>query len=408
MDIEEIEKLRVLLHSEDIENVRMGLELCEVLILDIEAVVEVFSLHGVSEPQSLLWCQKRHPHPRLLYGWALCKLLELECAWVVGLVELDLSACGLRAVPEVIQHHRILERLDLSFNALQTLPDLGALTRLRWLSILGNPLELTSVLPVLNDLGLSHERSLLSLSDVSGGRFMMGALPEDMEPYENEHPRHEVDISSDMLVMRTPVTQWLYAFVMGQNPSRIQGLNQPVERVSWYDAVRFANALSAFFGLPLAYEINGDEVFCDWDSAGWRLPTEAEWEYLARGGEVHLYAGSNYAWNVAWLQDNSGFTHHPVGQLDANAFGLYDMSGNVWEWCWDHMQYDEDWNLTEASLYSSAFVRDPRGASRGVKRVCRGGDWFRSARCARVSRRAGNFPDAFDERTGFRLIRTQE
>ena len=133
-----------------------------------------------------------------------------------------------------------------------------------------------AVLPQLEDLGLDKERCVLSLSDVSGGRFMMGALPKDWEAWDSEKPRHEVVISESMLVMRVPVTQRLYEFVMGSNPSDFKGGDRPVEEVSWYDAVQFANALSAFFGLSAAYEINGDDVVCDWESNGWRLPTEAE------------------------------------------------------------------------------------------------------------------------------------
>ena len=234
----------------------------------------------------------------------------------------------------------------------------------------------------------------LYCESVSGGTFQMGALPSDGEAWYNEKPRHKVKISSAMLVMKYPVTQVFYEGVMWCNPSRFQGVDRPVECVSWYDAVAFANALSERFGLNPAYEINGEDVVYDWKSNGWRLPTEAEWEYLARGGEEHLYSGSDDIDSVAWYIVNSGFGTHPVGQKQANGFGLYDMSGNVWEWCWDW--YGD---------YSSGSVTDPRGPSSGSRWVNRGGSWFNDARYARASRRDYGFPSFRNLNLGFRLLR---
>ena len=152
--------------------------------------------------------------------------------------------------------------------------------------------------------------------------------------------------------------------------------------------------LSRKCGLSEAYCINGDEVSCDWDGHGWRLPTEAEWEYLARGGEVHLYAGSNDIDSVAWCRDNSGERTHSVGQKQPNGFGLYDMSGNVREWCWD---WEGD--------YSSGSVTDPRGPSSGSLRVYRGGSWLNDARGARASYRNYGVPSDRYYVLGFRLLR---
>lgn len=394
MDIDQIEKLRVLIHSDDIENVQMGLELCDVLLFEETDLAVLFGLEGVSDTEGLSLSQDNHVHGRHLYGWILCKLLELECAWVKVLTELDLSGCGLRDIPYVVLQHSILEGLDLSFNALEGLPDLSGLKILRWVSLFGNPLDMKAVLPQLEDFGLDKERCVLSLSDVSGGRFMMGALPSDGEAGGNEKPRHEVVISESMLVMRVPVIQWLYERVMGNNPSHFQGGDRPVEQVSWYDAVTFANALSALFGLSPAYTIDGSDVICDWSSDGWRLPTEAEWEYLARGGEEHLYAGSDDVDSVAWYDGNSGDETHPVGQKQGNGFGLYDMSGNVLEWCWDGF-----------GGYSSGSVTDPRGPSSGSNRVSRGGCWLSNAGGARASFRSSIVPSNRYSDLGFRLLR---
>ena len=143
---------------------------------------------------------------------------------------------------------------------------------------------------------------------------------------------------------QTQVTQGLWEKVMGSNPSHFKGAKLPVESVSWYDSVRFCNKLSELKGLRPAYSFgSGDEpeVSLDLEANGYRLPTEAEWEYAARGGQDYLYAGSDTASEVGWYNSNSGGSTHPVGTLSANGFGLYDMSGNVWEWCNDRYDHPD-------------------------------------------------------------------
>lgn len=177
------------------------------------------------------------------------------------------------------------------------------------------------------------------------------------------------------------------------------GNDCPVESVSWYDAVSFANKLSVKEGLEKCYEIDGNDV--KWvveDCSGWRLPTEAEWEYAARGGENYKYAGSNNLSEVAWHKVNSGRKTHVVGQKKANGYGLYDMSGNVYEWCWDW--YGKDY-------YSSSTEEDPKGPSSGSDRVTRGGSWGSSAWITRVSFRGWVNPSNTNYDVGFRLIRTK-
>ena len=140
---------------------------------------------------------------------------------------------------------------------------------------------------------------------VRGGDYMMGALPNDKTTSEDEHPRHRVTIGSSLEVVTTEITQGLYQAVMGHNPSKFRKEDHPVEQVSWYDAITFANTLSRRCDLDEAYTINGKDVSCNWSANGWRLPTEAEWEYLARGGEEHLYSGSDDTTEVAWFRDNT-------------------------------------------------------------------------------------------------------
>jgi formylglycine-generating enzyme required for sulfatase activity len=149
-----------------------------------------------------------------------------------------------------------------------------------------------------------------------------------------------------------------------------KGDDNPMYLINWYEAVEYCNKLSESQGLDPAYSIgsgNRPSVTCDFTKNGYRLPTEAEWEYAARGGENYKYSGSDDLDAVAWYGNNSNGTTHPVGQKKPNGYGLYDINGNVWEWCWD-------WY----GSYSTTNLTDPTGPGSGAKRVNRGADWWRS------------------------------
>ena len=213
---------------------------------------------------------------------------------------------------------------------------------------------------------------------VEGGTFSMGATSEQgRDAYDSEKPVHSVTLS-DYYVGETEVTQELWEAVMGSNPSYFKGYNQrPVESVSWNDCQEFIKKLN---------QLTGKEF---------RLPTEAEWEYAARGGKyskdyVYKYSGSNNAYEVAWYDGNSGT--HPVKTKKANELGLYDMSGNVWEWCND--RYGD---------YQSYSQTNPTGPSEGVDRVLRGGGWGSDDRSVRVSIRFYYSPGGRHYYYGLRL-----
>ena len=192
-------------------------------------------------------------------------------------------------------------------------------------------------------------------------------------------------------------------------------VNGPVQNVNWYHALVFCNKLSAAEDLTPVYSIGGttnttiwgtiptsnsitwNAVTADWSATGYRLPTEAEWQFAARGGNSsnnYTYAGSNTIDGVAWYTFNSSNTTHPVGTKTANELGLYDMGGNVWEWCWD-------WY----GSYPGTAQTDYRGAASGTYRVNRGGSWFGSAAFCSVAWRGDNGPDDRYNWFGFRVVR---
>ncbi|WP_308232303.1 formylglycine-generating enzyme family protein [Prevotella sp.] len=213
---------------------------------------------------------------------------------------------------------------------------------------------------------------------VEAGTFTMGATPEMENPWDGEKPTHQVTLTNDYYIGKYEVTQALWQAVMSNNPSYFKGDNLPVEKVSWNDCQEFISKLNTITGKTF------------------RLPTEAEWEYAARGGKKskgYQYSGSNNLSDVAWYEDNSGNKTHAVGSKQANELGIYDMSGNVWEWC-------QDWY----GKYSSSSQTNPTGANSGSNRVRRGGGWGGNAWICRSSYRYSYAPGFSNDSLGLRLV----
>ncbi|MCL1993668.1 MAG: formylglycine-generating enzyme family protein [Spirochaetes bacterium] len=264
---------------------------------------------------------------------------------------------------------------------------------------------------------------------IPAGTFTMGSPANEAGRWQDgrEGPQRQVTISVGFWMGVYPITQEQWTRVMGSNPSGGQASNpvsgdaqgrRPVTGVSWYDALVFANRLSIMEGLSPAYRLFGSTNPDDWGpvptgnnafwnaveivpgSNGWRLPTEAQWEYAARAGTTTAFSNGTQNWesaavnNIAWTNANAGGRTREVGRRQANPWGLHDMHGNVWEWVWDWF-----------GAYPAQAQTDPAGASSGSFRVYRGGSWYDSTRNARSALRLSVNPFVRFEDLGVRLVR---
>lgn len=280
--------------------------------------------------------------------------------------------------------------------------------------------------PVIEDDPFQY---LIETVLVPGGSFLMGSPPGTAGSNDRERPVHTVSISS-FLMGKYEVTQGQYFTVMGTRPSNTTSNSEdpgedgwkklPVEMINWYEALVFCNKLSIDENLSPVYRINGSTNPADWGdiptnnnnvvwnsaemirgAKGYRLPTEAEWEYAARGGEnppeKYTYTGSNTAGSVAWYSENSANKSHEIGQKSPNNLDLYDMSGNVMEWCWDWF-----------GNYTNDSQIDPAGVSKSLYRAIRGGGWSVSVQFSRTTYRHNNTPVYRGVNLGFRVVRLPE
>jgi formylglycine-generating enzyme required for sulfatase activity len=262
---------------------------------------------------------------------------------------------------------------------------------------------------------------------IPAGTFTMGSPNDELGRLDREGPQHQVTLTRSFYLQTTEVTQAQWESVMGNNPSYFSGCGGdcPVETVNWWEAIAYVNQLSVAEGLPTCYTLSGcgatlpgqgmtctgvtvnatggNPYLCQ----GYRLPTEAEWEYAYRAGTTTaFYNGGisvpdcSYDANldaIGWYCGNSGSTMHPAAQKVPNAWGLYDMSGNVLEWVWDWYS---------STYYSSSPAEDPLGPESGSSRVLRGGSWSDYAQGCRAAYRSSAAPGSRVHYLGFRPARS--
>ncbi|MDC1067518.1 SUMF1/EgtB/PvdO family nonheme iron enzyme [Candidatus Kapabacteria bacterium] len=226
--------------------------------------------------------------------------------------------------------------------------------------------------------------------DINGGSFFLGS---EKGP-SNENPEKEILISKNLQFSKFEVSEFLWKTVLNQKGIFNNSKTKPASNLNWFQAVEFCNKLSNLWGLDSVYTIDSDVVGFDTLANGWRLPTESEWEYAALGKTESDYYGFDNPSQIAWYSKNSGYNIQPSGKLMANSFGMYDMLGNLEEWCWDY------YSITS---YSQAKAVNPTGPNEGEFRVARGGNFKSGIAEIRCSSRVGNNNL---ETKGLRIVRT--
>lgn len=228
-------------------------------------------------------------------------------------------------------------------------------------------------------------------ASIPPGKFVMGSSVG----LNDELPLRQVEITRNLIVSDKEITQRLYEYIVKANPSPTKSPSLPVYGITWEEAVLFCNLLSEKDSLQKAYTFSGNQVIWDTNANGWRLPTEAEWEYFARGNANGDFIGNELR-EVAWYLENSAGQPHSTGTLKANSFGLYDVLGNVREWCWDY--YSE-------SYYGVGATTNPTGPEIGTRRVSRGGSFIEGKSYLRLASRK---LQSIEAPIGIRIVRNME
>ncbi len=222
--------------------------------------------------------------------------------------------------------------------------------------------------------------------------------PRYEEDREKDEDRHQVTLTRGFHLGVTEVTQDQWFSVMGSKPSHFEGGILPVENITFVQCVEFCNALSKQEGLTPAYGFKNNKIYWNRESGGYRLPTEAEWEYACRAGSQDRFTNGNNASHlqaVSWWRNNSTGGTHEVASRQPNQWGLHDMHGNVWEWCWNF-----------SAAYPTRFAVDPEGPSTGSSRVIRGGSWDNNQSACRSANHNSAKPGFKAGILGFRVART--
>lgn len=228
---------------------------------------------------------------------------------------------------------------------------------------------------------------------VNASKFMMGAL----SGFSDETPIHEVTLTRDLYVFSYEVTKELWSQVMDTLIIPADEFRFPADSITWLQAIEFCNKMSDVYGLDKAYNLVGPNVTFDYNANGWRLPTEAEWEFICAAGTDEDFSGNGDINQMGYFDSNSGLNSHKVGEKLVNQYGLYDVHGNMWEWCWD--KYEDNY-------YNSNPVTDPTGPVTGGRHVMRGGSYQDGFNFARVSNRSINKIDY--KSIGLRLVRNAQ
>lgn len=246
---------------------------------------------------------------------------------------------------------------------------------------------------------------------IEGGSFMLGADKRDMQAEKDEKPQNKVSVDA-FYMSKYEVTVWEWKQYVKANklqmpPKQEWGWNDafPITNVTWEDAIAYCNWLSKKHGYNPAYSRRGPILTCNFDSDGYRLPTEAEWEFAAKGGNKSKgfkYVGGDNPDRMSWYVDNSERRPHVYGTRYPNELGLHDLNGNVWEWCWD--KYDELYYQDIKN--GSAPASNPTGALSGEKRIVKGGSWDSKLSFLRPTNKVATLPGNTYEFYGFRVVRT--
>ena len=260
----------------------------------------------------------------------------------------------------------------------------------------GLPETLLTKEPESTEPQLLKENIPLDMIRVKADTLYMGSI--DPDAADDEFPLLSIPMQS-YLISAKEISQKEWLMVYDTNPSIYKGENRPVENVSFYDVIEYCNAKSEKDGLTPAYNIHGNEIICDFEVDGYRLPTEAEWEFAAKAGKKeseYIYSGGEVADDVAWYYENSRGGTNEIGLKEPNTLGIYDMSGNVYEWVWN---WYGPYSYRTQSLFS--------GPNSGTDKVLRGGSWYHSEDALRVSKRAYMKPFLKNSYTGFRVVRSR-
>jgi formylglycine-generating enzyme required for sulfatase activity len=259
-----------------------------------------------------------------------------------------------------------------------------------------NPVPTVSVMTAEEQAVFASRQIPNGFVRINGGTFTMGSASFETGRRGNEGPQRQVTVNSFFMGMYL-VTQKEYEEIIGMNPSKYIGQNLPVESVTWFDAIEYCNLRSQREGLTPVYSINGKTITWNREANGYRLPTEAEWEYACRAGSTTVFNnGNRINDDTGWYMSNSGMRTQEVGKKPANAWGLFDMHGNVNEWCWD--------------MYSGGYNRNdtinPIGKSSGSSRIVRGGNYGSFASFLRSACRHYVGPSVRGSGVGFRIVRS--